>query len=94
MTALPSPVSGPGSFKAETAPVCPHLLANPLTALSQATGLPWDSAVTYLVVVLFGEILIHMRTKYYMIHGQLELRIGGLTVNYMQIFGWAEGQLL
>ena len=75
MTALPSPVSGPGSFKAETSPVCPHLLANPLTALSQATGLPWDSAVTYLVVVLFGEILIHMRTQYYMIHGQLELRI-------------------
>ena len=45
-----------GSFKARPSPACPHLLANPLTALSQATGLPWDSAVTYLVLLLFGEI--------------------------------------
>lgn len=44
------------SFKAKTSPVCPHLLPNPLTALSQATGLPWDSAVTYLVLLSFGEI--------------------------------------
>ena len=36
--------------------MCPHLSPNPLAALSQAAGSPWDSAVTYLVLLLFGEI--------------------------------------